>query len=79
MPRWQESLKTWRAWMCTQTRQTSEQVSRGVPLSQIGGMSNAMAIRHAAAYAAYADEEDVVHAAKTAMFTHRETSALQVC
>ena len=40
-------------------------------------MSNAMAIRHAAAYAAFDSEEDVVHASKAAMFTHRETSALQ--
>jgi len=48
-----------------------------MPLDRIGGMSNAMAIRHAAAYAAFDKEEDVVHASKTAMFTHRESSALQ--
>jgi len=36
-----------------------------------------MAIRHAAAYAAFDKEEDVVHAARTAMFTHKETSAQQ--
>ena len=77
VPLWQERLKTWRAWMCTQTRQTNEQVNQGVPLTQIGGMSNAMAIRHAAAYAAFSNEEDVVHAGRTAMFTHRETSAHQ--
>ena len=41
-------------------------------------MSNAMAIRHAAAYAVYKSEEDIVHAASAAMFTHRETSAKQV-
>lgn len=63
--------------MCTQTRQTDEQVRQGVPLDRIGGMSNAMAIRHAAAYGAFSTEDDIVHASKTAMFTHRETSALQ--
>lgn len=77
IPRWQERLETWRAWMCTQTKQTNDQVLQGVPLDRIGGMSNAMAIRHAAAYAAFSSEEDVVHAAKTAMFTHREASALE--
>jgi len=30
-------LKTWRAWMCTQTKQTNDQVTQGVPLDQIGG------------------------------------------
>jgi len=77
IPRWQDRLKTWRAWMCTQTKQTNEQVMQGVPLDRIGGMSNAMAIRHAAAYAAFKSEDDIVHASKAAMFTHRETSALQ--
>ena len=75
IPRWQERLKTWRAWMCTQTRQTNDQVNQGVPLDRIGGMSNAMAIRHAAAYAAFKNEDDIVHAARTSMFTHRETTA----
>jgi len=31
-------LKTWRAWMCTQTKQTNEQVMQGVPLDKIGGV-----------------------------------------
>jgi len=61
---------------CTQTRQTAQQVQQGVPLSQLGGMSNAMAIRHAAAYAYYAEEEAIVAASRTTMFTHRETTAL---
>lgn len=76
IPTWQERLKTWRAWMCTQTKQTLQQVQQGVPYSQLGGRSNAMAIRHAAAYGYFDSEEDVVHAAKTAMFTHREATAL---
>merc|ERR1711871_74888 len=66
----------WRAWMCTQTKQTLQQVQRGTPHSQLGGMSNAMALRHAAAYGYFDKEEDVVHAAMTAMLTHRETTAL---
>ena len=34
-----------------------------------------MAIRHAAAYAAFKNEDDIVHAARTAMFTHCEATA----
>ena len=60
IPRWQERLKTWRAWMCTQTKQTLRQVQQGVPLDRLGGRSNAMAIRNAAAFAFYGTEEEVV-------------------
>lgn len=77
IPRWKARLQGWRAWMCTQTKQTLQQVNQGVPLEQIGGMSNAMAIRNAAVYGYYADEEAAVLAARTSMFTHRETSAHQ--
>lgn len=77
VPRWQQGLMTWRSWICTQTKQTYQQVQQGVPLNQVGGMSNAMAIRHAAAYGYYSTEEDIVHASRAAMFTHRETTALQ--
>eukprot|EP00241_Pyramimonas_parkeae_P006102 CAMPEP_0114235532 /NCGR_PEP_ID=MMETSP0058-20121206/6301_1 /TAXON_ID=36894 /ORGANISM="Pyramimonas parkeae, CCMP726" /LENGTH=393 /DNA_ID=CAMNT_0001347301 /DNA_START=108 /DNA_END=1289 /DNA_ORIENTATION=+ len=79
LPFWSEELKTWRSWICTQTRQTLQQVNSGFVKAgkPIGGMSNAMAIRHAAAYSYYDNEEDVVHAARTTMFTHRETSALE--
>ena len=50
-------------------------MNQGVPLECIGDMSNAMAIRHAAAYAAFKNEDDIVHAARTAMSTHCETTA----
>merc|ERR1719390_54076 len=30
IPRWQEALKTWRSWICTQTKQTYQQVQQGV-------------------------------------------------
>jgi len=74
--RWMEALPKWRAWLCTQTKQTYQQVNQGMPLSDVGGMSNAMALRSAAAYGYFADEEDVAHAARAMMFTHRETTAL---
>jgi len=76
VPRWMEALPKWRAWLCTQTKQTYQQLSQGMPLADIGGMSNAMALRSAAAYGYFADEEDVAHAARAMMFTHRETTAL---
>jgi len=76
IPRWQKAMKTWRSWMCTQTRQTLQQVQGGTPYDRLGGMSNAMSLRSAAAYGYYSTEDDVVHAARTMMFTHRETTAL---
>lgn len=77
VPRWMEALPLWRAWLCTQTRQTYQQVSQGMPLTEIGGMSNAMALRSAAAYGYYAEEDDVAHASRAMMFTHRENTALE--
>eukprot|EP00040_Diaphanoeca_grandis_P044774 m.13523 g.13523 ORF g.13523 m.13523 type:complete len:392 (+) comp9754_c0_seq1:169-1344(+) len=76
IPLWQDRMKTWTAWMDTMTKLTLQQIQQGYPLSQLGGGSNAMAIRHAAAYAFFDKEDDVVHTARTAMFTHRETTAL---
>lgn len=76
VPRWMEALPSWRSWLCTQTKQTYQQVSQGEPLDRLGGMSNAMALRSAAAYGYFAEEEDVAHAARTMMFTHREETAL---
>merc|ERR1712232_1408238 len=40
------------------------------------GMSNAMSVRHAAAHAVFDKEADVVQAARTVMFTHRNSEAL---
>merc|ERR1740130_1271950 len=76
IPQWQERMKTWRAWMCSCTKQTLRQVRQGVPHSKLGAGSNAVAIRFAPAFAYFDDEEDLVHAARTAMFTHRERTAL---
>ena len=76
IPRWQSSLlTTWRSWMCTQTKQTLQQVQQGLPHSKLGGMSNAMSLRSAPAFGFYESEEDVVRFAKVAMFTHRESTA----
>jgi ADP-ribosylglycohydrolase len=69
-------MTRWRSWMCTMTKTTLQQVANGTPHHQLGGRSNAMALRAAAAYGYFTHEEDVVHAFRTAMFTHRDPSAL---
>ncbi|CAE8593209.1 unnamed protein product [Polarella glacialis] len=78
IPYWRERLEasSWGAWRCTQTKRTMVQVQAGQPFSSLGGMSNAMSLRHAAAYAVFDSEADIVHAARTTMFTHREEEAL---
>eukprot|EP00747_Dinoflagellata_sp_TGD_P182713 gnl/TRDRNA2_/TRDRNA2_37062_c1_seq1.p1 gnl/TRDRNA2_/TRDRNA2_37062_c1~~gnl/TRDRNA2_/TRDRNA2_37062_c1_seq1.p1 ORF type:complete len:387 (+),score=81.60 gnl/TRDRNA2_/TRDRNA2_37062_c1_seq1:47-1207(+) len=75
IPTWQKSMKTWRSWMCTQTRQTMQQVAQGAPLNAIGGNSNAMAVRSAGMFGYYSSEKEVVEAARKAMFTHKESTA----
>merc|ERR1711865_645596 len=72
IPTWQRRMRSWRAWMCTQTKQTLGQVSQGVPHRDLGGNSNAMAVRSAGLFGYYSSEAEVVTAARTAMFTHRE-------
>merc|ERR1719313_2382244 len=77
VPMWQKRINNkWGAWKCSQTQQTLQQVAQKAPHSQLGGMSNAMAVLHGAAFAAFEDEKDVVHAARTMMFTHRSEEAL---
>lgn len=76
IPAWQDRLQTWKQWICTQTKQTYQQVSQGTPVAELGGMSNAMALRFASVFAYYDKEEDCVDAAVKTMFTHRERSAL---
>ena len=58
------------------TQETYAQVKTGTPIEQLGGISNAMAIRHVAAHAYYETEEELVDAARKTMFTHRDTDAL---
>jgi len=76
IPHWQSAMGKWRSWKCTMTRSTLSQVEQGAPYGQLGGMSNAMSLRSAAAYGYFDKEDDVAHAARTMMFTHRETTAL---
>merc|ERR1712031_42083 len=77
IPRWKGAMRKWRSWICTQSRQTMQQLRQGAPLGQLGGYSNAMALRGAAAFGYYENEDDVVQAFRTAMFTHKETTAHQ--
>mmetsp|Transcript_25744 Transcript_25744/g.55403 ORF Transcript_25744/g.55403 Transcript_25744/m.55403 type:complete len:421 (-) Transcript_25744:294-1556(-) len=77
IPIWQKRLTgEWKQWVCSQTKLTYQQISQNVPLNQLGGNSNAMALRYASAFAYYHTEEMVVDAAKKGMFTHRERTAL---
>ena len=77
IPHWMNRLEnSWGSWICTMTRETYTQVKQNVPTANIGGYSNATAIRHVAAHGYYDDEEVLVDVSKKAMFTHRETHAL---
>ncbi|XPV70258.1 MAG: ADP-ribosylglycohydrolase family protein [Halarcobacter sp.] len=77
IPHWMNRLEnSWGSWICTMTRETYAQVKRGVKVEDLGGYSNATAIRHVAAHAYYDDEEVLVDVAKKAMFTHKESHAL---
>lgn len=75
---WKKRLESpsWGAWKCSQTRQTLDQVNQGADIRHLGGMSNAMAVRHTAAHAVFDKEDDVANAARAVMFTHRNSEAL---
>jgi len=76
IPTWQRRLSTdWKQWICTQTKQTWQQLSQGTPLHKLGGRSNAMALRYASAFAYYDSEDAIVDAARKSMFTHQEHTA----
>ncbi|WP_345969312.1 ADP-ribosylglycohydrolase family protein [Sulfurimonas sp. HSL1-6] len=77
IPHWMNRLENgWGSWICTMTKETYAQVKRGFPVENLGGISNAMAIRHVAAHGYYDTEEAVVDASQKAMFTHRNAEAL---
>jgi ADP-ribosylglycohydrolase len=78
IPVWKQRVTSpsWGAWVCTMTKTTLQQVDAGSPFSSLGGMSNAMSIRHASSYAVYNNEDAVVDAALKLMFTHRNGEAL---
>jgi ADP-ribosylglycohydrolase len=76
LPIWKNRLDTnWKQWICTQTKNTRQQVAQGVPVNQLGGSSNAMSLRFAPVFSYYGDEDDVVDAAHKSMFTHKERTA----
>jgi ADP-ribosylglycohydrolase len=77
IPHWMKRLENgWGSWICTMTKETYGQVRQGVPVERLGGISNAMAIRHVAAHAYYDTEDEVVDVARKSMFTHRDVQAL---
>ena len=77
IPHWMNRLENgWGSWICTMTQETYAQVKRGTPIEDLGGISNAMAIRHVATHAYYETEEELVDAARKTMFTHKDTHAL---
>mmetsp|Transcript_45745 Transcript_45745/g.49386 ORF Transcript_45745/g.49386 Transcript_45745/m.49386 type:complete len:451 (-) Transcript_45745:399-1751(-) len=84
IPTWIERLSSgWKQWVCTQTKQTYQQIQEGTATNKLGGNSNAMALRYAAMYAyvggggnGNGDEDTLVEYARKTMFTHREKTAL---
>ncbi|CAI6151894.1 MAG: hypothetical protein SPLUMA2_SPLUMAMAG2_00242 [uncultured Sulfurimonas sp.] len=77
IPHWMNRFENgWGSWICTMTKETYSQVKQGLPVEKIGGGSNAMAIRHVAAYAYYDTEEEIASVARKTMFTHRSEEAL---
>jgi len=77
LPHWMNRLEnSWGSWICTMTKETYSQVKQAVPIGHLGGISNAMAIRHVAAYAYYDSEEEIVDIARKSMFTHKDIHAL---
>jgi len=77
IPHWMDRFEnSWGSWICTMTKETYSQIKQNVPLAQVGGFSNAMAIRHLSAYACFEDEESIAHFSREVMFTHRNAEAL---
>ena len=77
IPHWMNRLtNNWGSWICTMTRETFAQVESGKAVDQLGGISNAMAIRHVAAHGYYDDEETLAKVARKSMFTHTSEEAL---
>merc|ERR1711871_156465 len=76
LPHWHSRLtQGWKQWVCTQTRRALQVYQQGGSEAHLGGNSNAMGLRFAAAYGYYDNEEDIVNAAHKSMFTHAERTA----
>ncbi len=77
IPHWMNRLENgWGSWICTMTKETYGQVRQGLSVEHLGGISNAMAIRHVAAHGYYDSEDELVDVAKKVMFTHKNVEAL---
>ena len=78
IPLWKRRIMggEWKQWICTQTKLTLQQLQSNVPVSRLGGNSNAMALRYASIFASFDKEDDAVDVARKTMFTHREQTAL---
>jgi len=77
IPHWMNRLENnWGSWICTMTKETYSQIKQGVSIEHLGGISNAMAVRHVAAHGYYENEDELVAVARKAMFTHKDVSAL---
>jgi ADP-ribosylglycohydrolase len=77
IPHWMNRFENnWGSWICTMTKETYAQIKANVPVKNIGGYSNAMAIRHLAGYAFFDDEETIATFARDVMFTHKNEEAL---
>ena len=77
LPHWMNRFENnWGSWICTMTKETYAQVKQGRPVENLGGISNAMAIRHIAGYGYYDTEEELADLARKTMFTHTSEEAL---
>jgi ADP-ribosylglycohydrolase len=77
LPHWMNRLENgWGSWICTMTKETYAQVKANYPVTHLGGISNAMAIRHVSAHGYYDTEDELVDVARKTMFTHTNTHAL---
>ncbi|MDZ7819888.1 MAG: ADP-ribosylglycohydrolase family protein [Aliarcobacter sp.] len=65
IPHWMNRLENgWGSWICTMTKETYSQVKHGTKIENLGGISNAMAIRHVAAHGYYENEDELVDVCK---------------
>jgi len=77
IPHWMNRLEhNWGSWVCTMTKETYAQIKKNFKIENLGGISNAMAIRHVAAHAYYEEEEELAQVSKKAMFTHTNSESL---
>ena len=77
IPHWMNRFENdWGSWICTMTKETYAQVKQNQSIKDLGGYSNAMAIRSVASYACYDDEETIAQFSRDVMFTHKNEEAL---